>query len=186
MVTKLESKREFPWTDRIGGHEITFRLMTPEDRDNVVAFTQTLSKDDMMYLRMDISKPEVVDRWVDHIRRGLTVTILAIGDEEEIVGYCSLHCSELTWTRHIGEIRVFVVPSYRGIGLSTRLVNENFQIAREFNITRLAFNLSREQRHLQKLLEGLGFRVEALLTDWLIDREGQTHDLLIMSCDVED
>jgi L-amino acid N-acyltransferase YncA len=185
-MTKLKSKRAFPWTGKIGGHEITFRLMAPEDGARLLNFTQGLSKDDMMFLRMDISQPEVIEEWVQNVQMGRTITVLAFNEKDDIVGYCSLHTNERLWTRHIGEIRVFVLHEYRGIRLASRLVTEMFQIAREQNLDRITFNIAREQPHMQQMLEGLGFKVEALLTDWLMDRDGRTHDLLIMSHDVKE
>lgn len=186
MASSTKTQRTFPWTDRIGGHSITFRLMSPQDGARLLSFTQGLSKDDMMFLRMDISQPDVIDEWVQNVQTGRTITVLAETEEGEIIGYCSLHTNERLWTRHIGEIRVFVLHQYRGIGLASKLVTEMFQIAREQRLDRIVFNIAREQPHMQQMLQGLGFKVEALLTDWLMDRDGRTHDLLIMSYDVRE
>lgn len=185
-MSKLKSKRAFPWTGRIGGHEISFELMGAGDKERLLSFTQGLSNDDMIFLRMDISKPEVIEEWVGNIEHGHTITVLASSEEGDIVGYASLHTNDRTWTSHIGEIRVFVAPEYRGIGLASKLVTEMFQIANEQKLDRIVFNIAREQPHMQQLLEGLGFKVEALLTDWLKDRNGRTHDLLIMSHSVRE
>lgn len=185
MATKT-LRREFPWSDRIGGQQIRFTLMTPEDGPKLLAFAKTLSKDDMMYLRMDISRPEVIQEWCENIRIGRTITVLAENDEGQIIAYCTLHTNSLMWTRHIGEMRVLVHRKYRGIGLSRRIVTEMFQIARELKLKRVQINIAREQSHFQRLLEELGFKVEALLTDWLMDKEGRTHDLLIMSAHLDE
>ena len=42
----------------------------------------------------------------------------------------------------------------------------------------------REQEGARRMFEKLGFSAEALLTDWAIDRSGNTRDLVIMSYDV--
>lgn len=181
LAAKQKSKRKFPWTDRIGGHDITVNLMQPEDQERLLAFTQDLTKDDMMFLRLDISKPEVIADWVDKVRTGQTTTVLATNEAGEVVAYCSLHYSTQLWTSHIGEMRIFVSPDYRGIGLSKRLVTDIFQMAGEQKLERVQMNVAREQHHFQRMLESLGFRVEALLTDWLKDKAGRTHDLIVMS-----
>lgn len=185
-VAKIVSKRTFPWTDKVGGHEITFTILKPDDKAELLKFARSLSKDDMMYLRMDISDEGAIDEWLENVQRGRTITVLALNDDNKIVGYCSLHKNERLWTSHIGEIRVFVVQDLRGIGLASRLVTEIFQIGREQKLERIIVNISREQPHMQMMLEKIGFRVEALLTDWLRSRDGRTHDLLIMSHHVED
>jgi RimJ/RimL family protein N-acetyltransferase len=180
------SKRTFPWTDKVGGQEITFTILKPSEQEELLAFGKSLSKDDMMYLRMDISQPESIEDWIENVQRGRTITVLARDEDDGIVGYGSLHMNARLWTSHIGEIRVFVVKELRGIGLASRLVTEIFQIGREQKLDRLVFNISREQPHMQRMLEKLGFHVEALLTDWLRSRDGRTHDLLIMSHHVDE
>ena len=185
-MAKLKSDRTFPWTERIDGQEITFRLLTPKDRDSMLRFTKGLTSDDMMYLRLDISQSEVIDEWLENTKTGKSITILATDTDGEIGGYCSLHRNLKSWTRHIGEIRVFVTSDMRGLGLARRLVNEIFLIARQQNVQRLVVNIARDQLHIQQMLQRLGFKVEALLTDWLMSRDGRTHDLVIMSHSVDE
>lgn len=181
IVAKLKSERTYPWTERLAGQTVTFRLLSGKDREAMIGFTKSMTADDMMYLRMDIAQPEVIDEWLENTEHGRTITVLALDDDDEILGYCSLHRNAKSWTRHIGEIRVFVASEARGIGLARRLVNEIFQIARQQNLERLVVNIARDQLHIQQMLQRLGFKVEALLTDWLKSRDGHTHDLVIMS-----
>lgn len=185
-MAKLKSHRTFPWTDKVGGQEITFTICKPEDKADLLKFGRSLTKDDMMYLRMDLSEEDSIDDWVENIERGRTITVLALDESKKIVAYCSLHKNERMWTSHIGEIRVFVVNDMRGIGLASRLVTEIFQIGREQKLERIICNISREQPHMQAMLEKMGFRVEALLTDWVRSRDGLTHDLIIMSHHVDE
>jgi hypothetical protein len=44
--------------------------------------------------------------------------------------------------------------------------------------------MARQQVGARKMFQDLGFAAEALLADWVIDREGKTRDMLIMSYDV--
>lgn len=187
MTGKLQSvKRKFPWTDKVEGREITFRLMSAEDRERVLQFSQSLPEDDLIFLRMDISRPEVVDEWLQRIANRRTLTVLAFNESNDVIGYASLHHNELLWTRHLGEIRLFVRREYRTIGLGKRLLNEMLQIASQQHLTRLIVNIPRDQPYVRQMLERMGFQVEALLTDWLMARDGRMHDLLIMSHHVDD
>lgn len=186
MATHKKSKRAYPWSDKLGNHTITFDLMKPEDRDRVLRFTQSLPAEDVMFLRKDITKPEIIDDWIEKIRRGSTITVLANNEKGNIVGYASLHRDQLLWTRHLGEIRVVIAPELRGVGLGKRLVHEMFQVGRQHKLQRIVVNMRRDQMPLQVMLERLGFKAEALLTDWLMDSAGRTHDLLVMSCRLDD
>ena len=44
--------------------------------------------------------------------------------------------------------------------------------------------MAREQRGARQMFQNLGFSVEALLADWVIDPNDATHDLILMSYDV--
>jgi L-amino acid N-acyltransferase YncA len=185
MGTKI-AKRTYPCTERIGGTQYSFRLMTPDDAALLGQFTAKLPEDDLLFLRMDITKPEVIAAWADKVRDGRTTTLLAFDEKDKIVGYCSLHRSELMCTQHHGELRVFVHSKVRGVGLGQFLVSEIHRVARERHLERITMNIAREQAGLRQMLEGMGFNVEALLTDWLKSRDGRLHDLVIMSYKVDE
>lgn len=186
MATKTQAKRKYPWTEKLGNHEFTFRLLTPADREHLLRFTRSLPEDDVMFLRKDITQDVVVDDWLDKVKKGATITVLAENDDGKIVGYASLHLDQLLWTRHLGEIRVVLAPKFRGIGLGKRLLNEMFLVGKQHNLQRIVVNMRRQQPRLQGMLERMGFRAEALLTDWLMDAVGRTHDLLVMSCRLDE
>ncbi len=183
-MTKAPARnRTYPWTFNADGLEVTFRLMEASDRDAVLAFARALPEHDLVFLRMNITRPEVVDEWVRNIEAGRTVTVLAEVDGK-VVGYGSLHHSEILWSRHLGEIRILASPDYRGRGLGKRLAEEMFAIGQGLKLQKIFAQLTVDQRGARQLFEHLGFRPEALLADWVIVRDGSTQDLLVMSHDV--
>ncbi len=184
-MSQAQMTRTYPWTDVIDGSEITFRLMGREDHNAVVSFAQSLKQDDLMFLRLDITKPVVVEQWIEHIEEGNTVSVLAC-EGDTIIGYGTLHFNETNWTRHLGQIRILVQSGRRKLGLGRRLAVEIFQLAREKKLHRIFVQMAADQPYVRQLFEDLGFRAEALLTDWVMDRNDRTHDLLIMSHHVED
>jgi len=186
IVATTDSRHTLPYSEQLEGYTVKYRLMTADDRDSVLAFTQTLPKEDLMFLRMDVTKPEVVDHWVDNIRQGLTITVLAHDDDDNVIGYGSLHHNKMTWTRHLGELRMLASPEYRGIGLGKRLTNEVFQIAKESGLERVFVQIPAHQPHVREMLEKMGFIAEALLTDWLMGQDNETHDLVMMTQRVAD
>lgn len=176
--------RTYPWTTNLGGIHLTFRLMTPDDAPAVEAFAKALPEEDLMFLRTDITQPETIKNWMNYIRTGRTVSILAETEDKKIAGYASIHVNEAHWMRHVGELRVLVGRDYRGIGLGKRLTNEAFSMAKDLGLKKITAQMSTDQRSARQVFEHLGFRPEALLADHVMTRDGQTHDLLIMSYDV--
>ena len=166
------------------GDEATLRLMADRDRDVLVAFARHLPADDLLFLRMDITEPPVVDEWIANIKAGRTITILA-EVHDKLAGYASLHYNEVLWTRHVGEIRVAVAPKFRRQLLGQILADEVFAIARQLGLKKITAHMTTDQKGARATFERIGFRPEALLADHVIDNEGRTHDMLIMSYDID-
>ena len=176
-------KRTYPWKTAINGVEISFRLMEPSDREKILAFAHALPDHDLLFLRTDVTDPKVIDEWIENLKRGRTITIMA-ENGDELLGYASLHHNEVLWTRHVGEIRVLLKPDLRGFGLGKIMANEVFAIAKDMGLQKVMVQMTTDQRGARGMVESLGFRPEALLADFVMGRDGRTYDLLIMSYDV--
>ncbi len=175
--------RSYPRDVPVKGESVTLRLMTPADRDAILEFAQELPRDDLLFLRLDITTPDGVDEWLRNLEAGRTVTVLAEA-AAAIVGYASVHHNDALWNRHVGEIRVNVGASHRRRGLGRVLVEEVFTVARAMGLRKITAQMTPDQKGARATFERLGFRPEALLADFVVDREERTRDLLIMSHDV--
>jgi RimJ/RimL family protein N-acetyltransferase len=165
------------------GRRITLRLMEATDADELLAFARSLPPDDLLFLRRDITLPEVVNQWVRDIDEGRTVTVLS-EDDGKLAGYGALHYNEVLWTGHVGEIRMLVAPDYRRLGLGSRLASELFGVAKDLGLKKIMVQMTPDQQGARVTFERLGFRPEAILADFVLARDGKTRDLLIMSYDI--
>jgi L-amino acid N-acyltransferase YncA len=166
------------------GQQLILRLMRPTDRDQVLRFACSLPPDDLLFLRTDITEPEIVDAWIAALHAGTTITVLADAGEE-LAGYASLHLEQARWTRRVGEIRVQVASAFRGLGLGRHLTAEIFHLGQARGLKKMAAMMTPDQTGAHTAFEKLGFQVEALLQDWVEDRSGRSRDLLVMSYDLE-
>jgi L-amino acid N-acyltransferase YncA len=184
MADATTVTRDYPRTATLSDRSnATLRLMTAKDAKAVLAFAQALPEDDLLFLRTDITDPAVVDQWVQNIGAGRTITVLAEVNGQ-LAGYASLHFTEVTWQRHVGEIRIQVGSRYRSLGLGRRLASEVFAIAREAGLRKITAQMTPDQKGAIATFERLGFQPEALMQDYVIDRSGRTRDLMIMGHDV--
>jgi L-amino acid N-acyltransferase YncA len=177
-----EHERTYPRQFEAKGKTVMLRLMTPDDRDDILAFARNLPPNDLLFLRLDITKPEAVDEWVGNLKAGRTNTVLAEVDGK-LAGYASVHHNEALWTRHMGEIRVLVSSDFRKYGIGRRLVSEIFLVAKALGLKKLTVKMTPDQRSARSTFEHLGFQPEALLADYVVDHDGKTRDMLIMSMD---
>ncbi len=183
MASKSPSKRSYPWTTKIKGATVSLRPMTAHDANELLTFAQSLPADDLLFLSVDITRPEAVEQWAHNVEAGRLKTILAEVNGQ-LIGHGTLRHEELVWTRHLGEIQLLISPDYRGKGLGAVLANELFDHAHEMGLQKIVARMAAEQKGAIQVFERLGFRVEALLADYVIDRQDRTHDLIVMSYDV--
>jgi L-amino acid N-acyltransferase YncA len=166
------------------GRRVSLRLMQAADKQRILSFAQSLPPDDLLFLRTDITEPALVDEWIGNLEKGATVTVLADIDGE-LAGYASLHLEQARWTRRVGEIRVQVGVAYRGAGLGRQLAAQIFRLGQIRGLKKMAAMMTPDQAGARAAFEKIGFSVEALLQDWVVDRKGRPRDLLIMSHDLE-
>jgi len=166
------------------GSGITLRLMELGDKNKILAFARSLPQDDLLFLRTDITESASVEEWARNVERGDTATVIAEANGE-IVGYASVHSDQARWTRRVGEIRVQVGATHRGVGLGRHLASQIFRIGQLRGLKKMAAMMTPDQAGARAAFEKLGFQVEALLQDWVVDRNGRPRDLLIMSHDLE-
>lgn len=184
-VKKKISPPSYPRTMHIGDLEVTFRLMNAADVDLMLGFTRKLPEHDLLFLRTDITDSAVVRGWVETIDQGVTATVLAEA-AGELIGYCSLQQHDILWTRHLGEVLLLMNSKYRGQGIGGQLARQVITLAQGFDhLQKLIVQMMSTQRTAESLFHHLGFIPEALLHDWVIDRAGRTHDLIVMSREVD-
>lgn len=179
-MSTLDLPRDISLPD---GSSITLRLLGAADFDKFLAFTTQLPAHDLLFLRTDITDPVVIAGWLENIELGRIVTV--VGEHEgRIRGYGSLHMANAPWSQHVGELRVLIDDSVRGMGLGRMLTEAIFAQALERGIEKMVAQMTIDQKGAIATFEELGFHAEALLRDHVKDRNGEKHDLLVYSHDV--
>ena len=117
----------------------TIRRFRPEDRDKVIAFAAGLPEHDLLFLSRDVREPRVVAAWLDAIGSGEIDSLIA-EDNGAIVATAALVHDPLSWSAHVGEVRLLVAPGRRGSGLGSDLLQGIFMIAKERGLAKLTAN----------------------------------------------
>lgn len=175
--------RGYPRICDHGADRITLRFMSGMDEAEILRFARSLPTTDLLFLRRDITHPKVVAAWLRDIEDGTIITVLALR-EKQIVGCAAIVTDTFSWSRHVGELRVLVSPEMRGTGLGRALTQEAFALALANGLERLTAQMTPDQQGAMSMFSSLGFRPEALLRDHVKDRDGVTHDIVIVAHDV--
>ncbi len=157
---------------------VQLRLMGPGDVNAVLAFARALDPNDLLFLRVNITEPSVVQHWVQNIESGRTITVLAL-DKAEVVGEATLLHNTTSWTRHLGEIRIQIAPPARRQGLARVLAAEIEAISKSLGLRMLTARMTLDQTSTQAVSRSLGFQREAVLWDYVMTADGKTRNLLV-------
>jgi len=177
------SAARYPRTVICDGKSVEIDRMSPDHGPEIVGFVKTLSDHDLLFLRRDIGEPKVVEAWMSEIREGRVQSLTAYADGT-LVGYTAIIVEKLSWSRHVGELRVLVGPSMRGKGLGRALIQECFAQALELGLEKLCAQMTVDQVAAIGVFEELGFRAEAVLQKHVKDRDGRFHDLALLGHDI--
>ena len=77
MAQKAASKRTYPWTTTIKDKKVTLKMLTAKDKDALLNFARSLPEDDLLFLSLDITNPEMVDHCIEQVNAGRFNVILA-------------------------------------------------------------------------------------------------------------
>lgn len=176
----------YPRTVDCGGVAIELRRFTPADEAAVLYFANQLPRHDLLFINRDITHPRVIRAWLAEIAEGTITTVLAVTRDkggERVVGCCAVVADALSWSPHVGEIRVLVAADMRALGLGRLLAQEALAEGIARGLTKLTVRMTIDQRGAIAVFEDLGFRGEALLKNH-VALGGIQHDIAVLSHDV--
>lgn len=179
----MTSNRSYPISFAADDGDIELRRLRDTDAEAILDFARRLPVHDLLFLRRNITQPKVVAAWIEAEKLGRITTIVATRGGV-VVGCGTIVRDELSWAKHVGEMRVIADPAVRGKGLGHKLAQECFAIALEMGLEKMTAQMTIDQLGAIAVFEGMGFKAEALLRDQVQDAGGAKHDIVILSHDV--
>jgi L-amino acid N-acyltransferase YncA len=171
---------EYPKTTTLkDGSQLTIRPLRKEDQRALYEYFTKLPDEDRMYLKDDVTDPQVIENWVFDLDYDVVLPVIAL-DNRRIVANATLHFSHIGWSKHQGEIRITSDPEYRRRGLATRLIQELIEIAAYFGLEQLTAEVGPDLAQNRLIFRRLGFNEVATLDGFIKDPEGNFQDLALM------
>ncbi len=187
MTTTIPGIDAFPKTILLrDGTQVTLRPLVEEDKLRLLDFFRRIPEEDRYYLKENVTSPEVIQVWTTDIDFARVVPIVAVAGNE-IVADATLHRSRAMARCHIAEIRVVVEPSYRGVGLGRRLIQELSDLATELGLHKVVFEVVAHREDPAILAAASAGLVEvAILEEHIQDFWGNYQNLVLMEKLVEE
>ncbi|MCB1693519.1 MAG: GNAT family N-acetyltransferase [Pseudomonadales bacterium] len=174
----------YPRDVELANETVELSLLSEADREDLLAFARSLPAHDLLFLSRDIREPKVQGAWLRQIEAGEIVSIVARA-EGKIVGTTAVVIDRLSFSAHVGELRILVAGGARHKGLGRKLIQEAFMVGVDQGLEKLTARMTLDQDAAIAVFEELGFIREAMFRDHVKDAEGKKHDVLVMSQDVE-
>jgi ribosomal protein S18 acetylase RimI-like enzyme len=150
------------------------------DSPALARFFEQIPESDRTFFKEDVGDPRVLADWVQP-DTGRTVAV----EDGQVVGAVAV-VPLVGWSSHVGEVRLVVDPEHRGRGIGRRLARQAVLDAVDMGLGKLVVEVISDQAPLIAMFRGLGFEPEALLTDHVRDRSGQTRDLIVLANSVDE
>ena len=165
------------------GTKVIIRNLHLDDLDKLMKFYRELPLDDRVYLKVDVTKRNVVKQRLHLMEEGKAFRIIAL-HEDEIVGDGMFEISLEEWRRHQGELRVIVARSFQRKGLGMIMMRELHSHGINKNVDKIVVRMMKPQIGARNICKNLGFHEETIIPNYVWDQAGNPQDLVIMTCDV--
>jgi ribosomal protein S18 acetylase RimI-like enzyme len=155
------------------------RRITADDADQVLGFMSDLPEGDRTFVK-EPSTPERVGQWPTDrhtLRYGMF-------EDRRLKAMFSI-TPGVGWSSHVGELRLVVGAPFRGQGLGRAMSRHGLAEALRLGLHKIMIEVVADKQGDIEMFTSIGFRPEALLQDQIRDQDGELHDLVLLSHDVE-
>ncbi len=176
MSLNLAVYRKFLTTNE--GRRVLFRPLMEEDHKRLYDMFQTVPDADIRFLKDDVRDPVLIERWISNLNYERVLPLVALF-EDRLVGDCSLHFGRKA-ARHMAEVRIFLAPDFRGVGLGSKMLQEAEEVARKMGLKMLTAEVILEHVGVVKAFRRLGFELRSTGEDYYMATDGSTHDIAFL------
>ncbi len=158
------------------GTRVLLRPLTKEDQTALFELFAPVTRDDLKFLRNDVSDRTLVSEWVEQLDYAKVLPLVAVVNGR-IVGDATLHFRGPGPGRHIADVRIFLSKEFRRRGLGTAMMRALVELGRRCGLQQLVAEVVADQLKVIHAFENLGFELRATYPDYFMMPDGETHDV---------
>ena len=162
-----------------GATELTYQPLTADLRAAVSAFAARIPERDRGFLDRFLLYDVAVAGWT----QATPARRIVARDGDDIVGLVTVE-PQRGWMAHVGDFRVVVQPSARGLGVGAALIDRGVDLASTLGLGKLSVEVMASNEGGLALFERHGFHREAVLARHVRDGEGALQDLVVLARDL--
>ena len=167
------------------GSQVIVRDLTVDDVEASHEFFKSFSEDRRRYFRSDVTVLDYIRKRILKTEDGQIIRRVAILDGE-FVGDGSLEIATKSWKSGEAQLRLVILPEYEGKGIQFVFAKDMYDMAHERHLNKIIVKFMRPQEDLMRIYSELGFHMEGVLPDYLVDQAGHEQDMVVMIATLED
>jgi acetyltransferase len=181
MIDKLAAYRN-PVRLKDGEH-VLLRPLVKEDQDALTRLFMEIPPEELPLLGSPADIPREVAEWIENLNYARVFPLVAVADGR-IVGDATLHFRQGRY-RHVAEVRIVLALDYRHRGLGHCMLRSLIDIAHGMGLKLLVAEVIARQKDMLRALRAVGFEYHALLPDFIMAPNGETHDVALLTLSLE-
>ncbi|MBI5249022.1 MAG: GNAT family N-acetyltransferase [Desulfomonile tiedjei] len=164
------------------GISILLRPVVESDEEALRVFFSKIPEREQWFLREKLTDHELLHKWLQRLNFDSIIPIVALREDDgTIIANLRLYRSAAESMRHVAHLRVMVLPEYRHHKIGSWMILDCVKLAMDLGIEKvIAEFINGMEEPAIRAAHRLDFRQEAVLPNYVKDREGKYHDLLIM------
>lgn len=166
--------------------KVLLRIAGPSDRDALVQMYTTVSDREQSFFIDDIRHPSTFVKWFEPNDLQETLSIVAESNGI-LVGEAAIIRQKTSRTSHVGNVRIFIQPDWRSVGLGPQMVSLLFTEALKMGIQKISISIPEPaDKDFRILLEKTGFAREAVLKNHYKTESGISQAIIMYGRDLEE
>jgi len=138
MVVEFKEGEVVKEFETKNGKRIILRIPKSEDSDQLLEFINSLISDEEAFITFTRKKTEEENKkWLtdtlNKIKRRKTIYIIAEA-EGKIIGNFEIKIPKPERTKHVGELAIFLLKDYRGLGIGSIMMETLLDLAKNMNL----------------------------------------------------
>lgn len=159
------------------GREVVIRLLTRDDKDQLVEMFASMSEEALQWSMAPYSE-KLIERWLNSFEHLIP---LVAEFHDRIIGYSAIFKTPHPRMKGIADIGCYLHQDFHGVGLGTAMTKYLLDLGKNHNIHRLSLTVVEENTASIQLYKKFGFEIEGTKCDAYYGNDGKYHNILIMS-----
>jgi L-amino acid N-acyltransferase YncA len=162
------------------GQQVLLRVIKKHDLEELDRWFREIPAEEVRFLKYDFKTPSWLEAWLANLnyRQVLPLAVVDLEQHHFLAG-AFLKRGRRT-AGHTAEVELLVPGPYRALGLDALLLQELISLASLSDLQLLKAEVTVEDEPTIRTFRDQGFKIRAAMDNFFRDREGITHDVVLL------